>query len=266
MERHGDPADESVIDRLFLHDVAALNFLFGEFCEISAHASQGAMTSTLGIQLSGNGILARWSTTLVDADEIAKLSINASTGTAQLVLFPQGFELYVNGEVLSSSESVRRVESKSVNTHATELAFLNKLTKDREKKSSVRQNPAGREQTGQWRAAIMAAEALQGLKRSLDRGRTINIRVEEATEETNFKGTMTALGCGMLLFSVFSLAVVALSIHFVEVAGFPRLAGVLQKWPYLLLLSFILFLVAQLLMLLSPKRTSSGKGTNSETK
>jgi hypothetical protein len=61
-----------------------------------------------------------------------------------------------------------------------------------------------------WNDLIRAYEMLDAARRSVRRGRTIELHFEETSERSQFKTQMTALGCGVLLLTM--LAVIALLI------------------------------------------------------
>src|SRR5205807_10896 len=58
-----------------------------------------------------------------------------------------------------------------------------------------------------WEAATRAMEVVDAAELSLQKGRTIEVYQQQLTERLAFRGTMAALGCGLLL--VAFLAVVA---------------------------------------------------------
>ena len=91
-----------------------------------------------------------------------------------------------------------------------------------------------------------SVELAETIDRSLKKSRTIELYYEDYTEEGTFKGTMTSLGCGLLLLGMFLLAVVGIA----EQMGVPFLCG----WPYLLLGAMGIFLAMQVLLLVSRKR------------
>jgi predicted dehydrogenase len=53
-----------------------------------------------------------------------------------------------------------------------------------------------------WADATRAAELAEAIDRSLARRRTIEVRVDRETESSAFKGTMSAVGCTLLLMSL----------------------------------------------------------------
>ena len=70
---------------------------------------------------------------------------------------------------------------------------------------------------------------------------------EDYTEEGTFKGTMTSLGCGLLLLGMFLMGAVAIA----EQMGVPYV----RHWPYALVGILGIFLLLQLLMLVFPAAT-----------
>jgi myo-inositol 2-dehydrogenase/D-chiro-inositol 1-dehydrogenase len=101
-----------------------------------------------------------------------------------------------------------------------------------------------------WVDAARSVELTETIARSLSKGRTIELHFEEYTEQGTFKGTMTSLGCGLLVLGMLLLGVVAIG----EQAGVPYT----RYWPYLLLAAFGFFLLLQLLMLVFQKPAAAG--------
>ena len=75
---------------------------------------------------------------------------------------------------------------------------------------------------------------------SLRRGRMIDVHHQQLTEQMAFKGTMSALGCGVLMILPPLLLLIG---WLAELAGLP----VASYWPHALLMVFLAFLVFQFL-------------------
>jgi hypothetical protein len=97
--------------------------------------------------------------------------------------------------------------------------------------------------------------------RSLRKGRTVEIHDEEFSESGTFKGMMTSVGCGLLIAGLMLLGFVAVAQQLAEAAGLELLANVLSKWPFLLLIVMIGFLLLQGLLRFA--RTSPARRDNS---
>ncbi|HEY2827832.1 MAG TPA: hypothetical protein VGJ04_09555, partial [Pirellulales bacterium] len=115
-----------------------------------------------------------------------------------------------------------------------------------------------------WGDAARTVELAETIDRSLVRGRTIELHEEEFSDISTFKGTMTSVGCGLLVAGVF-LAVLVAILHLVAVqAGWNQLAGMLDRWPYLLLAVCGVYLLLQTLVFVGKPRQKDGKTTSSE--
>jgi hypothetical protein len=95
-----------------------------------------------------------------------------------------------------------------------------------------------------WREALADLEIVEAVGRSLQRGRTVELFHEEASEQGTFKGVMAAGGCFLLLLSI-GLAVTA------TIFGKFRLM-IANIWPYALLFFLAAFLALQLLRFAFP--------------
>lgn len=90
-----------------------------------------------------------------------------------------------------------------------------------------------------WQDATRTAECIEAVRRSLRRRRVIQIQFPEPTHEESFKGTMIAVGCGLLCLTVILL-------FFVSIAWMVGVPGV-QYLLYLIPISMLAFLLLQLL-------------------
>ena len=109
---------------------------------------------------------------------------------------------------------------------------------------------AGKPSAPTWPDACRDVELTESIARSLAKGRTIELHDEEHSEHGTFKGTMTSLGCGLLLASLLLLPVAAVLAKLTNNAFFGYA-------PYLILGVLGVFLVLQSLKLVFP-RTMTG--------
>ena len=101
-----------------------------------------------------------------------------------------------------------------------------------------------------WPQALAAMELADSIELSLKRGRMIDVHHQQLTEHLAFKGTMAALGCGVLL------VVAPLLLLLSWIAGSFGLP-VANYWAYLLLALLAVFLGLQFLpRLIYPRRSS----------
>ena len=91
-----------------------------------------------------------------------------------------------------------------------------------------------------WPAALRAMELADTIEISLRRCRMIDVHHQQLTEQLSFRGTMSAVGCGVLLILPPLLLVCG---WLAEQLGL----SVARYWPHLLLASLIFFLALQVL-------------------
>ena len=104
-----------------------------------------------------------------------------------------------------------------------------------------------------WPRALQAMELTDTIEISLRRGRMIEVHQQQLTEQLAFKGTMSALGCGVLML------IPPLLLFFgwlAELLGLP----IAEYWPHALLGFLGIFLALQLIPKLLFKPTSSEDG------
>ena len=100
-----------------------------------------------------------------------------------------------------------------------------------------------------WDTATRAMEVLDAVTLSLEKGRTIDVFQQQLTERLAFRGTMAAIGCGVLLVGFAAIVLVAL-LGGVEGAAGQRL---IPYWPLALLALLAFFLLLQVVPLLATK-------------
>lgn len=103
-----------------------------------------------------------------------------------------------------------------------------------------------------WEAATRTMEVVDAVELSLQKGRTIEVFQQQLTEKLAFRGTMAALGCGLLLIAFFAALAVAV------LGGAEGMVGekMLPAWPLLMLGVLAFFLLLQAVPLLVAKKGS----------
>src|SRR5262249_13271923 len=104
---------------------------------------------------------------------------------------------------------------------------------------------AGRPSVPTWPDACRDVELSEAIARSLTKGRTIELHDEEHSEHGTFKGTMTSVGCGLL---VASLVVLLVAAALAQITG----QSIFGYAPYFILGMLGLFLLVQSLKLVFP--------------
>jgi hypothetical protein len=106
-----------------------------------------------------------------------------------------------------------------------------------------------------WDKATQAMEVVDAVELSLQKGRTIEVFQQQLTEQLAFRGTMAALGCGLLLLGLVVVIVVGIAAIFEGSLQQPVLRG----WPILLLAVLAVFLLLQFVPWLSSKQKARRK-------
>jgi hypothetical protein len=115
-----------------------------------------------------------------------------------------------------------------------------------------------------WTDAVRSVELLEAVERSLRRGRQVELRWDENTEASNFKSTMTALGCGLLVFGLLAIVAAAVGQKVAEKLGFVWLAARLGEWPWWLLAFLIVFLALQGLRVLIGDQAAAASAASND--
>ncbi|MGD9644756.1 MAG: hypothetical protein AB7U73_03530 [Pirellulales bacterium] len=218
------------VRELFARDALLLRALCGDLTRLSAMAPATAADpyANLGIQLSGpSGALVRWSIGPRDDLMGERITVVGAVGRATLVIPERGDW---------------RLESRS---ERGDLArdFQRSSTADHELTGLLQLLDHGQIQPD-WSDAARAIELADSIDRSLKKSRTVDLYNEDFTEQGTFKGTMTSLGCGLLLLS--------LGVLVVGVAGVTMGVRWAAYWPHTLAVVLIAFLTLQLLKLVFP--------------
>jgi predicted dehydrogenase len=233
MERSLQDRDRPQVVRQFARDVDLLQTVAGELTSVSALAPGGkeeAVYANLGVQLTGpRGVMVRWSVVPADHGTGATVLARGNKGKATLVLSEAGAATKL--EIVSGGQSTEEAFP-SWNPAAAALVEFQKAI-------------AGKPFAPTWPDACRDVELAEVIARSLAKGRTIELHDEEHSEHGTFKGTMTSVGCGLLVASLVLLVVAA---ALAKVTGLPFFGYA----PYLILGVLGIFLVLQSLKLVFP--------------
>jgi myo-inositol 2-dehydrogenase/D-chiro-inositol 1-dehydrogenase len=113
----------------------------------------------------------------------------------------------------------------------------------------LEQMAAGQQPSPAWVDACRAVELAETIDRSLAKGRTIELHLEDHSEQATFKGTMTSLGCGLLVVALVIMLLAAVAARM----GLP----LARHWATALVVLLGLFLALQALRLVFPAREQS---------
>jgi predicted dehydrogenase len=236
-----EPTKEHV-ERQFARDVDVVRAVAGDLTRLGAMAAdrEAPGYAGLGVQMSGpQGIAARWSVVPIHDAAGAKITLTGSRGRVALDVRPDG-------------EAWRLDLTAEGQTHSQEFAAWDAADASLAQLAAAmtRQPPSP-----DWVDACRSVELAETIDRSLAKSRTIELYYEDYTEEGTFKGTMTSLGCGLLLAAVCVLALVGVA----EQMNIPYV----RYWPYVMVTILGVFLVTQLVMLTGRDRGPGTKGQGS---
>ncbi len=270
LERSMPQRDRDSVLRQFARDVDVLQTLAGNTTKLHAFASdpgsrtlqisaEQSRTESKNQETAGNnelrnlvvqmttseGLVSRW-TVVPSTDQVgATLTLIGSQGEANLLL--------------TDDAQPWRLEIRSQNHHDTrEFPDWNPaaVALDRLAEAHVSPNIILSPTLAEAARTVELAETID---RSLARGRTIELHEEEFSDIGTFKGTMTSVGCGLLVVGMILLIVVAL-VHLLAVqAGWNQLAAKLDNWPFLLLAVCGIYLLLQPLVFIGKPRQKLNK-------
>lgn len=101
-----------------------------------------------------------------------------------------------------------------------------------------------------WDKATRAMEVVDAVELSLQKDRTIEVHQQQLTEQLAFRGTMAALGCGLLLLGTVVMIVASIAGGF----NWLPLRPMIRSWHIVLLGVLAFFLLLQFVPLLVSKR------------
>jgi hypothetical protein len=115
--------------------------------------------------------------------------------------------------------------------------------------AAVKTSAEQRAMASTWEAATRDLEVVDAVALSLEKGRTIEVFQQQLTERLAFRGTMAAIGCGVLLVGFAAIVFVTL------VGGFEGAARqrLVPNWPLVLLSVLAFFLLLQVVPMLAAK-------------
>lgn len=242
MDRSLADRSRAAVQACFACDVDLLRQLFGEQTRLAAlgvsERVEGAASdlnadfANLGLHLSGPaGVAVRW--LLVPAEpsqQRAQLTVRGTGGRAELIL---------PADVTAPATLHWHTAAGSETLHFQADIYQAAL-------GTLEYAIAGHEVTPTWLDGCRSVELADTIERSLNKGRVVELHFEDYSEENTFKGTMTSLGCGLLLAGLVLMFLAAM-------AGGLGLR-VADYWPYILLAVMVLFLLMQLLRFVLPSQ------------
>jgi predicted dehydrogenase len=224
------------VRRHFARDVDAIRVVCGEIIRVGAAGAprDDSAYANVGVQMSSpSGLIARWAVEPADAAPHGTLTLRGSLGSAVLQMPSVGpWSL----EVTASGESTRQEFA----TWDSRAAAVDQLAA----------RVAGEAVGPDWNDALRSMELTDALRRSVVKGRTVEIKLSGETEQGTFKGVMTSVGCSLIMLAVGILVLGAFVNFMARLAGQDVLAeAVANALPFVLLAMFVVFLALQVLRL-----------------
>lgn len=190
------------VDGALFNDVPLLRFLGGNYNRITAvHSGSEETGITLAtVTLSGNDLAeATW--TARTGQPFWKLEVTGSAGSATLELLDDGAGTLTVNSSGSDSESGSTLTEDGSRIGASQLEALEHSLEDSAK---------------HWAEMTRAFETVEATHTSLRRRRTIDLFFETTSERSIFKSQMTAVGCGLIMLTLFGLVAFLLLGAFVD--------------------------------------------------
>jgi hypothetical protein len=246
-ERRAVSTQRAIVMQLLARDVELMAAVAGPMRRVSAigPAVRDASFASLQVQMTTDGPASlRWAVgSPVGSLHSLQLTLVGECGT---------ISLRVPDDSSSSEAAEWRLETRvrSLNS-AEELTIFHPAQAAIERfVSAISQgSAAGEAPTSTWDAATRAMEVVDAVELSLQKGRTIDVHQQQLTERLAFRGTMAALGCGLLLVG-FAVTVFVTLLGGAEGPGGQKF---LPAWPMVLLVVLSLFLLLQAVPLLATK-------------
>jgi myo-inositol 2-dehydrogenase/D-chiro-inositol 1-dehydrogenase len=229
--------DKTFVLTQFARDADLIRDTCGDMTRLSALSSSHGESSyaNLGVQMSGPGpIVVRWSIGPVEEAPRGALTIVGTRGKATLHMPDEGawrLETRIDGQI--DAESFLKWNMADAALEQLQAAIT------------------GDEPALDWTDAARSVELAETIDRSLAKGRTIELHKEDFSDIGTFKGTMTSVGCGLLLTGLIAVLGLGVVEAVARKLGFPGVADALRFWPYWLAGLLVVFLVLQLVLKLA---------------
>ncbi|RIK84257.1 MAG: hypothetical protein DCC67_05160 [Planctomycetota bacterium] len=221
----------------FARDVELLDAVGGRLDRVGAHAGvsqEAADYSALSVQLLGAAETpVRWSVEPPDGAEGMVLAFICQRGRVTLAFDALGSRVDAGGETGPLADACSHA--------ATAAAALQRFAAAIESSAPAHST---------WPSALHAMELADSIEISLRRGRMVDVYQQQLTESLAFRGTMAAVGCGVLAVLIPLMLLVG---WIAGLMGVP----VAEYWPHALLALLTVFLALQLL----PNLLFQGSGT-----
>ena len=206
--RQGAGLSRDEVDGALFDDAPLLRFLGGNYNRITAvHSGSEETGITLATVTLGGNDLAEATWTARPGKPAWSLEVTGSTGSATLELDAGCAGTLTINSASSDSDSESASESASAliddgsRVGESQLAALDQSLED---------------SATHWAEMTRAFETVEATHTSLRRRRTIDLFFETTSERSIFKSQMTAVGCGLIMLTLFGLVAFLLLGAFVD--------------------------------------------------
>ena len=222
----------AVCDRRLLDDVDLLRQLGGHYNQVTAlrTGAEGSSIAAQSVTLSGNGLPEALWMLRTGNDRSWTLSIRGSAGTLEL-------KSDRSGEIATLQRGDRNETATPAEVIEAELQDFDDIEAALE---SPRIPP-------DWQEFVHEMEIVETTYQSVRRRRTIDLYFELTSERNQFKTQMTALGCGILMLTLFLVVLVLILGQMFDLPpGTMQIARIFAFAPlFLFLISQVLILIAR---------------------
>lgn len=236
IERRLKNTNRRVVIAAVARDIELLERLSGNLTSVSAFGATGDARQMAGLSVQFIGPLeipVRWSIAPIGTSRLV-LNGEQQTLAVELADYPHPWKADGPSQWLGAPESYDAARN-AINSFASSI-----VARDRGESAEADSN---------WDSATAAMEVADVVELSLQKGKTIEVHHQQLTEELAFRGTMSALGCALLLTWLVGVVVAGIV---GDAFGFP----LARLWPFFLVGTLALFLLIQLLPKLIPPRDS----------
>ena len=250
-----DRSQESVLAHL-ARDVDFIRLMGGEVTQVAALGAvptgNGAQPdcSALSVQMTGPaGILVRWSVQAPEDKPGSHITVAGSAGKVRLdvVEQPEGLNWTTHFPAVQTPPTWQSDD-------IAESASLPDLVAKQVRLAAVPPDAEGSVPHPTWPDAVRSLELVEGVEKSLRKGRTISVGLEGRSETDAFKGIMASVGCALLMGGMFFMIGAELASRIADRAGLPMLRDIFRWWPAVLLAVFVPFALMQLLRFIIPRQ------------
>lgn len=201
------------LERHWVEDAAVLDFLAGPFSQLTAtQAGATGSGAALGqiIVGSSGGPQAVWTCSpaqaaswkLTASGELGRIEIERQCIERQGDASFQMKRHLVVGQETTTTNSPEEYKQQEQNHREH-----NPEEQNREILNQIRGSFSGERHPSGLRELIRSFELLDASRRSLKRRRTIDLYYDAPTERGNFKTQMAAMGCGVLMYTLFAMLI-----------------------------------------------------------